>query len=62
MEDLAKEGMTMIAVTHEMAFARKVSSKVIFMHQGEVWESGQPAEVFGAPRTPELQRFVQTPA
>ncbi|MEG3130625.1 amino acid ABC transporter ATP-binding protein [Pantoea cypripedii] len=62
MEDLAKEGMTMIAVTHEMAFARKVSSKVIFMHQGEVWESGPPAEVFGAPRTPELQRFVQTPA
>ncbi|ERK09514.1 ABC transporter ATP-binding protein [Pantoea sp. AS-PWVM4] len=61
MEDLAKEGMTMIAVTHEMAFARKVSSKVIFMHQGEVWESGPPAEVFGAPRTPELQRFVQTP-
>nr|WP_310617953.1 amino acid ABC transporter ATP-binding protein [Pantoea cypripedii] len=62
MEDLAKEGMTMIAVTHEMAFARKVSSKVIFMHQGEVWESGAPAEVFGAPCTPELQRFVQTPA
>ncbi|MDF7662291.1 amino acid ABC transporter ATP-binding protein [Erwiniaceae bacterium L1_54_6] len=62
MEDLAKEGMTMIAVTHEMAFARKVSSKVIFMHQGEVWESGPPAEVFGSPRTPELQRFVQTPA
>ncbi|QGY32057.1 amino acid ABC transporter ATP-binding protein [Pantoea cypripedii] len=62
MEDLAKEGMTMIAVTHEMAFARKVSSKVIFMHQGEVWESGPPAEVFGTPRTPELQRFVQTPA
>jgi polar amino acid transport system ATP-binding protein len=51
----------MIAVTHEMAFARKVSSKVIFMHQGEVWESGPPAEIFGAPRTPELQRFVQTP-
>lgn len=62
MEDLAKQGMTMIAVTHEMAFARKVSSKVVFMHQGEVWESGPPAEIFGAPRTAELQRFIQTPA
>lgn len=62
MEDLAKQGMTMIAVTHEMAFARKVSNKVIFMHQGEVWESGSPAEMFGAPKTPELQRFVQIPA
>ncbi|ROR08712.1 amino acid ABC transporter ATP-binding protein [Erwinia sp. JUb26] len=62
MEDLAKQGMTMIAVTHEMAFARKVSSKVIFMHQGEVWESGPPDQIFGAPRTPELQRFIQIPA
>lgn len=61
MEDLAKQGMTMIAVTHEMAFARKVSSNVIFMHQGEVWESGPPAEMFGSPRTAELQRFVHTP-
>lgn len=62
MEDLAKQGMTMIAVTHEMGFARKVSSKVIFMHQGEVWESGTPSEIFDAPRTPELQRFVQVTA
>lgn len=62
MEDLAAQGMTMIAVTHEMGFARKVATKVIFMYQGEVWESGPPEQLFSAPRTAELQRFIQTVA
>ncbi len=43
MEDLARGGMTMILVTHEMAFARKVASKVIYMHKGKVWETGPGA-------------------
>ena len=57
MEDLARGGMTMILVTHEMAFARKVASKVIYMHQGKVWESG-PGAMLDNPQTPELRNFV----
>lgn len=60
MEDLARQGMTMIVVTHEMGFARKVANKMIFMHQGEVWESGPPDDLFTRPQTPELQKFIQT--
>jgi polar amino acid transport system ATP-binding protein len=56
-EDLATNGMTMILVTHEMAFARKVADTVIFMHQGKVWETGN-GEMLMNPNTPELQRFV----
>ena len=56
-EKLAAEGMTMILVTHEMAFARNVADKVIFMHQGQVWEEGGP-EMLGAPTTAELRQFV----
>lgn len=48
MENLAADGMTMILVTHEMAFAREVADKVIFMHQGQVWEQG-PASMLSAP-------------
>jgi polar amino acid transport system ATP-binding protein len=58
-EDLARDGMTLIMVTHEMRFARKVSDKVVFMHQGRVWESGAPEEIFERPSTVELQRFIQ---
>jgi polar amino acid transport system ATP-binding protein len=58
-EDLARDGMTLILVTHEMRFARKVSNQVVFMHQGRVWESGAPDAIFGRPSTVELQRFVQ---
>ena len=54
---LAAEGMTMILVTHEMAFAREVADKVIFMHQGQVWEEGAPA-MLAAPATPELRQFL----
>ncbi|AOW15838.1 amino acid ABC transporter ATP-binding protein [Hydrogenophaga crassostreae] len=57
-ESLAVEGMTLLMVTHEMSFARKVSNRVIFMHQGRVHEMGPPAELFGRPQTPELQQFL----
>jgi polar amino acid transport system ATP-binding protein len=59
-ESLAKDGMTLLMVTHEMAFARKVADRVIFMHQGRVHEMGAPETVFGAPQTPELQQFLGT--
>ncbi|WP_443114666.1 amino acid ABC transporter ATP-binding protein [Herbaspirillum seropedicae] len=59
MEQMASEGMTMILVTHEMAFARRVADQVIFMHQGQVWEQGGP-EILDAPVTPELRSFVGT--
>jgi polar amino acid transport system ATP-binding protein len=59
MEKLASEGMTMILVTHEMAFARGVADKVIYMHQGLVWEEGD-ASILGNPQTPELRQFIGT--
>lgn len=57
MEDLARGGMSMILVTHEMAFARKVANKVVFMHRGKVWEVG-PGAMLDSPQTPELQAFL----
>ena len=57
-EQLAREGMTLILVTHEMRFARDVGTKLVFMHLGKVHEQGVPKDVFAAPRTPELQQFV----
>lgn len=57
-ESLAKDGMTIIMVTHEMNFARRVSDRVVFMHQGRVHEIGAPAELFTAPRTAELRQFL----
>jgi polar amino acid transport system ATP-binding protein len=59
-ESLANEGMTLLMVTHEMSFARKVSNRVIFMHQGRVHEMGPPAQLFAAPKTPELQQFLSS--
>ena len=59
-EDLANEGMTLLLVTHEMGFARKVSDRIIFMHQGRVHEMGPPAEIFSNPRTPELKQFLSS--
>ena len=58
-ESLAADGMTLIMVTHEMRFARRVSNKVVFMHQGRVWESGTPEEIFERPTTIELRKFIQ---
>lgn len=57
-ESLAAEGMTLLMVTHEMGFARKVSDRVVFMHQGRVHEMGEPEQVFGSPGTPELRTFL----
>ena len=59
-EGLAQEGMTLLMVTHEMSFARKVSNRVIFMHQGRVHEMGPPADLFGNPQTPELKQFLSS--
>ena len=56
-EGLARNGMSMILVTHEMGFARKVADHVIFMHSGKVWEEG-PAAVLDAPKTEELRQFL----
>jgi polar amino acid transport system ATP-binding protein len=56
--ELAAEGMTLLMVTHEMAFARDVCSRVVFMHQGRVHEAGLPSEVFANPKTPELRSFI----
>ena len=58
MQTLAQEGMTMLVVTHEMAFARDVSSQVVFMHQGVICEQGTPAQVFGAPQQQETKEFL----
>ena len=58
MENLAKEGMTMLLVTHEMGFAKSVADVTVFMHQGTVWEAGPSEQIFAAPRTPELRQFV----
>ena len=55
---LAEEGNTMILVTHEMQFAREVSHKVLFLHQGKVEEEGAPAELFGSPRSERLRQFL----
>jgi polar amino acid transport system ATP-binding protein len=57
-EALAEEGVTLIIVTHEMNFARKVCDRIIFMHMGLVHEVGTPEEIFTAPRTPELRSFI----
>jgi polar amino acid transport system ATP-binding protein len=57
-ESLADEGMTLLMVTHEMNFARKVADRIIFMHQGLVHEAGTPADLFSNPRTPELKQFL----
>ena len=59
-EDLANDGMTLLLVTHEMTFARRVSDRVIFMHEGRVHEVGPPKELFAGPRTAELRQFLSS--
>ena len=56
--ELAKEGMTLLMVTHEMRFAREVCDRVVFMHQGKVHEIGPPEDVFNQPKTAELRQFL----
>ena len=58
LEEVAREGMTMMLVTHEIGFARKVANRVVFMHEGKIWEHGPAAETLGRPRTPELETFL----
>ena len=60
MEDLKRQGMTMVLVTHEMAFARRVADIVVFMHQGRVWEMGPPEDLFTRPRTAEFAQFISS--
>ena len=58
MRDLAQRGMTMIVVTHEMAFARDVSNHVVFMADGVIAEEGEPQQLFAAPKNPRTQEFL----
>jgi polar amino acid transport system ATP-binding protein len=58
-EELAAGGMTMVMVTHEMAFARRIAHQVVFMHGGRVWEDGS-ADILTRPQSPELKQFVQS--
>ena len=58
MRDLAKDGMTMAVVTHEMGFAREVADRVVFMAEGKILEEGTPAQLFDSPKDPRLQDFL----
>lgn len=58
MRDLAKDGMTMAVVTHEMGFAREVADRVVFMADGKILEEGSPTDIFDHPRDPRLQDFL----
>ena len=60
MRSLAEEGRTMLVVTHEMAFARDVSSRVMFLHQGLVEEEGAPHDVFGSPKSERFKQFISS--
>jgi arginine/ornithine transport system ATP-binding protein len=60
MRAVAAEGRTMIVVTHEMGFAREVSNKVVFLHQGRIEEEGDPREVLANPRSERLQAFLSS--
>ena len=59
MVTLAREGMTMVVVTHEMGFAREVADRIVFMDHGEILEIAPPAELFGNPRHPRLRQFLK---
>ena len=58
MKELAKAGMTMVCVTHEMGFAKEVANRVVFMADGKILEEGTPEEIFNAPKHPRLQDFL----
>ena len=58
MTDLARSGMTMLVVTHEMGFARSVADRVVFMDQGEIVEEAPPAQFFSNPRSPRTKLFL----
>jgi polar amino acid transport system ATP-binding protein len=58
LEEMARDGMTMMLVTHEIGFARKAANRVVFMHEGKIWEEGPAAATLAKPRTPELETFL----
>lgn len=58
MKTLVKEGLTMLVVTHEMAFARDVSSRIVFMKDGVIWEEGAPEQIFGQPERAQTKEFL----
>ena len=58
MKELAKSGLTMIVVTHEMAFARDVADRVVFMDEGYIAEQGAPEEIFAHPKSERMRRFL----
>ena len=60
MKDLAREGMTMVVVTHEMGFAREVADRVLFMNEGYIEEEGTPEEIFQHPKSERLQQFFKS--
>jgi polar amino acid transport system ATP-binding protein len=60
LEAMARDGMTMLLVTHEMNFARRVADRVVFMHRGKVWEQGPAQEFFASPKTDELKGFLSS--
>jgi hydroxyproline transport system ATP-binding protein len=60
MQDLAEGGMTMIVVTHEMSFARRVGSRVLFFHEGQIAEQGPPDQIFTNPQNENLRTFIQS--
>ena len=57
-KQLAKDGMTMVIVTHEMGFAREVSSRVLYMDQGIIYEEGPPQRLFDHPQNPRTKEFL----
>ncbi|KRM02346.1 ATP-binding cassette domain-containing protein [Limosilactobacillus gastricus] len=59
MQELAREGMTMVIVTHEMGFAKRVADRVIFFHDGVIREEGTPEEIFDHPQHPDTQNFLE---
>jgi len=58
MKSLAKDGMTMVVVTHEMGFAKEVADRVIFMDEGKIVETGSPEEIFSSPKSARLKDFL----
>ena len=59
MKELARDGMTMVTVTHEMGFAREVGNRVVFMDGGSIVEQGTPEKIFESPESPRLQDFLR---
>jgi len=58
LEEMAQDGMTMMLATHDIGFARRVASRVVFLHEGRIWEQGPAAAILAGPRTPELAAFL----